>query len=167
MAGCARDNHMREISRIPVRKPNASIRLAMSHVAWVGRSMNSIVRFRKPHPYDPHWVVWSRRQLLRCLFRIHIPIMHWIPIKPWIASYNENLPIANRQRVMGITHGGWVLRQHFVANAYAVTVRFDLDTTTRNARRAGARVTFATKICSPAVSSFLPGFKSASSFGDM
>ena len=48
-----------------------------------------------------------------------------------------------------------------------MTVRLDFDTTTRNARPIAARRTFGTAIRSPAVSSFSPGFNSASSFGEL
>jgi hypothetical protein len=48
-----------------------------------------------------------------------------------------------------------------------MTVRFDFDTTTRSARPRAVRRTFGTVIRSPTVSSFLPEFNSASSFGEI
>src|ERR1700722_18509204 len=63
----ANNHHMRQIDRVPVCQPDASVRFALPDAPGIIRSVDSIVFLREPHPYHADWVSRSRWQLL-CRF---------------------------------------------------------------------------------------------------
>src|SRR5262249_43445115 len=89
----------------------------VSDAAGIGRSMNAIMRFRKAHPHHASRISRSRRQLRRSLLGTRIPEMDRIVVEPRITLHAYDRPMADRQRVVGSTHGGRVLREQRTSRA--------------------------------------------------
>src|SRR5580704_19574658 len=98
-------NQACEFAGIPIREPNATVRLGIADLCRIRRAVDPVMGVADSNPYNAHWIVWARCDGRLGTGGIGIPKQVGVVIVRWISPHFSDLPISEGERSMHAAAG--------------------------------------------------------------